>query len=473
MVRVSEEGDWDARGELVLEKLHPDCLNVYFVPLPNKLEEAGLSLENTQEHKTLLLEIEKRRKNLTIYPIKTFAKAFLESKYHQVECITLSYADLPLIDTYDNFPSTDEDILEILENLPLMFTKGYNGGLGLAMPYRFIIDAVEELSDCTKIVISQFGPTCIQADTKVFCISKEDFEKARLELNRIYNNAQKAISSVKGVAAYNILAKSLGRPARTPQNGRSPLRKYFTAKLQDQEPLSDEDQQKLLDILAKNTKVIANRQPEKLAKLQSNIELVSLEKLIERYKEMMKKNSPESKWQAFFNENQFILGLAFGYPIIKIQDQASVGGRTISGKGDAITDFLVKNSMTNNTAILEIKTPQTKLLNTKLHRGDLFSPSSDLSGAVNQALDQKYRFQKEIAQIKDNSNDTNMESYAVHCCLIIGTIPEGDAKKKSFELFRGNSKEVEIVTFDELLEKLQQLHHFLKSEEGDSFEPNE
>lgn len=67
-----------------------------------------------------------------------------------------------------------------------------------------------------------------------------------------------------------------------------------------------------------------------------------------------------------------------------------------------------------------------------------------------------------IAQFKHNSKIHEIESYAVHCCLIIGKTPEGDDQKKSFELFRRNSKAVEIVTFDELLEKLRQLSALLR-----------
>ena len=53
----------------------------------------------------------------------------------------------------------------------------------------------------------------------------------------------------------------------------------------------------------------------------------------------------------------------------------------------------------------------------------------------------------------------------MHCCLVIGKTPEGDDQKKSFELFRRNSKDVEVVTFDELLEKLKQLSVFLRATE--------
>lgn len=199
------------------------------------------------------------------------------------------------------------------------------------------------------------------------------------------------------------------------------------------------------------------------AQQMSRDETRKLERLITRYEEMIGQKLKEQNWQAFFTENPFILSLAFGYPVIKVQDQASVGGCKLSGSGEKIADFLVKNSRTNNTAIFEIKTPQADLLNKTPFRRGIHKPSSELTGAINQALDQKYQFQTHIASVKHNSRIHDMESYSVHCCLIIGVTPSDKDQQKSFELFRGNSKDVEIVTFDELLEKLRQLRDFLES----------
>ena len=184
--------------------------------------------------------------------------------------------------------------------------------------------------------------------------------------------------------------------------------------------------------------------------------------------DMLGKKLDEAHWQAFFNQNPFILHMAFGYPVIEVQDQASVGGRKLSGKGEKITDFLLKNALTNNTALFEIKTPQTKLLAKTAYRGGVYPPAKDLSGSMNQMLDQRYQFQREVSSIKDKSKLWDLESYAVHCCLIIGKTPEGEDEKKSFEIFRRNSKDVSVVTFDELLEKLKQLKAFLT--EADTME---
>jgi hypothetical protein len=43
-------------------------------------------------------------------------------------------------------------------------------------------------------------------------------------------------------------------------------------------------------------------------------------------------------------------------------------------------------------------------------------------------------------------------------------MPSDEDQQKSFELYRGNSKDVEIVTFDELLNKLKELSTFLNPE---------
>ena len=42
----------------------------------------------------------------------------------------------------------------LLEELPSCFVKDFDWGLGLRQPYRFVVDAVEDLSGCTEILIT-------------------------------------------------------------------------------------------------------------------------------------------------------------------------------------------------------------------------------------------------------------------------------------------------------------------------------
>ena len=126
-----------------------------------------------------------------------------------------------------------------------------------------------------------------------------------------------------------------------------------------------------------------------------------------------------------------------------------------------MSNRLVKNSITNNTAIIEIKTATTKLICPKEYRSGVFSPSIELSGAINQILDQIFQFQNETNSSKFTSREYDLESYAVTGILIAGVSITGLDEQKSFELYRGNSKNIQIITFDELLAKLKNLYSFL------------
>ena len=497
MARIFQTRDEYRQGSLVLGAMSKtDCIEVFYIPSREKLEQSKLCPDKASEYRVKLLEIDSRNGRLTILPINTLAghDKFLKPKYNQIERITLADGKPVLSVSVDDLLSSnryfrsltfgptqpfEEDVLEsdiadvpkstvavvdILESLPPGFTKDYEFGLGLAKPYRFIVDAVEDLSNCIEIVISEQHCTEVNQQKKVFYISTQDFETIRKSLNQTTDMSQIASLSVKKSETYNFFAEKLGRPEIPVNVGRHRLRKLFTTVLKRAEnTLSDDEQEDVLGVIAKNVKSIAETKPEKLASLQSDIELVNLEVLITSYETMLTARHNESDWQNFLNTNPFILGLAFGYPIIKVQDQASVGGRKLSGRGEKFTDFLVKNSMTNNTAIVEIKTPRAKLLNDKSYRDEVFTPSASLSGSINQALDQKYRLEREITQIKENSQIYDIRSYSVHCCLIIGTMPNDETQRKSFELFRRNSKYVEIITFDELLQKLKNLKDFLSS----------
>src|SRR5690606_35737843 len=110
---------------------------------------------------------------------------------------------------------------------------------------------------------------------------------ARLELNKIDRHVQTAVCAVKDTAAYNILADRLGLAKRNPQTGRHPYRKLFTSVAQGDEELSEEDQNAVIGVLSNHVANIAEDQPEKLAKLRGDIELVTLEVLIKRYEEML------------------------------------------------------------------------------------------------------------------------------------------------------------------------------------------
>ena len=279
---------------------------------------------------------------------------------------------------------------------------------------------------------------------------------------------QAAAAAVRRSAAYNILASQIGRSEMPVAFGRSPVRRMITRVLQGEELLTERDHEAVLEIVSRSTRSIAETSPERLTRLRADIELATLELLIVEFADMLGGEFGERCWQDFFSGHPFILSLVFGHPVIKIHEQAHLGGRSISGPGETIADFLFANSLTDNTAIVEIKTPQTSLLNTAFYRTGVYGPSSELSSGVNQVLNQRYQLQRNILMLRGADLADDLESYAVHCCLIVGTMPAGRMQQRSFELFRQNSRDVEIVTFDELLAKLKQFHRSLSLTQDES-----
>lgn len=196
--------------------------------------------------------------------------------------------------------------------------------------------------------------------------------------------------------------------------------------------------------------------------LRREIELVSLEELIELFNRKLGQSGlQERHWQEFFNSNAFILQLAFNLPVIVFHDQVAVGGTRFDGSGGKLADYAIRRGMLGNLALVEIKTPKTILLEKTSYRGGVHAPTKELTGAVTQVLDQRHQLQNEINNKKISSRTFDIFAYAVQCIVIAGRVPATDDEKKSLELYRNNLRDVVVITFDELLRILQNLHEFL------------
>ena len=403
-------------GTLVIETPDECCFDVFYIPSKERLEESGLVPDSPTEHRVKLLHIDCGVRSVTIFPTRTRPDYdnFLKPKYDRIERITIEDWEDHIIhaSAWENsdiqndelLSLTQDDVEAFLERLPKGFIGEYDQGLGLTQRYRFIVRTVQELSTCTEIVISPYTQTVIDEEKKIFYISLDDFYTIRKSIDRTMDQSQSAARSLNYATTRDILAGRIGQPLVPVKTGRSPLRRTITeAATRGEGSLSQDEQDEVLNLLVKNTKSIAMNRPDKLTVLKKDIELVTLEVLIERYEEMMNAKLAESRWQDFFSENSFLLNLAFGCPVVKVRDQASVGGHKLSGAGGKFTDFLVKNSMTNNSALVEIKKPSTKLLNLTTYREGIYAPSRDLVGAVSQILDQKHIFELEITHIKGSS----------------------------------------------------------------------
>lgn len=193
--------------------------------------------------------------------------------------------------------------------------------------------------------------------------------------------------------------------------------------------------------------------------------LLETPSFIDEYKESqnLQKASEEKVWQYFFKKNFWIFGYGLAYRFQGIlMDEAHLSNTDINGRNSVIGDFLLAD--TRFTTFVEIKKPSTALFSQNKNRSNSWKLSSDLISAHSQILEQKASGQVKLeqGQFYDlNGNTIRQKTYDAKTILIIGSWSElksdsecdRQIKEKTFELFRRDLRNVEIITFDELYER--------------------
>jgi hypothetical protein len=170
-----------------------------------------------------------------------------------------------------------------------------------------------------------------------------------------------------------------------------------------------------------------------------------------------KTNADEGFWQFTFRENVYAISQVFAVPVVFIKEAAYVGGMNIDRHNAKLADYLFSQESSQEAVLVEIKTPATKLLGRK-YRGT-YCPSPELSGAVMQSLDYRRTLSRNRSSVLEGTNH-KLSAFAPKCVVIIGNGAQeldNEAKRRAFEMFRSNSRDVEIVTYDELFRKLEVL----------------
>ena len=173
-------------------------------------------------------------------------------------------------------------------------------------------------------------------------------------------------------------------------------------------------------------------------------------------------NSDESYWQDLFRSNPCFISFAIPSMLHLICDQPYLGGKAIDNKGGTFADFIYSNNI-NNVAIIEIKTPTTKLLSTE-YRNNVYSPSKELGSAIVQVKKQMELFMKSYEDVKSKSASSGIDYTATipKSYLIIGKTEGLNSEEiASFNLFRNELRDVEVLTFDELYQKLKFIYDLL------------
>lgn len=181
---------------------------------------------------------------------------------------------------------------------------------------------------------------------------------------------------------------------------------------------------------------------------------------------------PERAWQSLLESNPWVLGVGLTGQLLTSwapgrleQTLVGRGIRTVGKRADAL---LQTAGIVRSLVFAEIKHHRTALL-AEEYRAGCWSPSKELSGAVVQSQQTAHLAAKELGDYVEDQSEMGelLGSGAFllrpRSIVVVGSLtelvgPSGGALRdrvRSFELFRRNLQEPEIMTFDELVARAE------------------
>ncbi|SFT81693.1 Shedu immune nuclease family protein [Paraburkholderia aspalathi] len=331
-------------------------------------------------------------------------------------------------------------------------------GLGLNRNLDPVWQGLSRIQHAEVLVISRHPE--MHAKDGVISIGTQEVDRLRRAFNRVTTNGRKLIRQTKqGIVHDDMLTRLDPERFRRVVQVNPPLAEVRREGAKQAAARERAERRSNVQAVRKQLGELVTEAPQELMMLHAEIERVTLATMIEAFKAKFTSKLTEPDWQAFFEQNKLVLSMAFARPVELTHTQFHAKGSTLTGSGAQIGDFLFRE-YGQALAIVEIKTPETALLQGTAYRGqDVFGPNSELSGAVSQVLFQQSELrQRWMTHVNDNPALRPSGADVIKCVVIAGRLPTDPSKLRSFEVFRNACKDVDIVTFDELLAKLEFLY---------------
>ncbi len=360
-----------------------------------------------------------------------------------------------------------------LRGLPEGFGRIFEYGLGIRRDYRGLIRTIEDKTDCTVVRFGAQGDEGKKGD--VFHISLARFSQYVGEVELHKRRGYIVVGRINDAVAHNEIAAITGDTKVQPILGRLGEIQAMTRAISDQTPLHASEQSALVARMDAESKQIATEQPQSFGKLREDLELVTLEVLIENFeKNLMGKGAKsEDAWQQFFRDNTFALKQIFAAPVAFYGEQLRLRIPDMYGSGGQIADFVLVNTLTRSMVVVEIKTPATALIVKTPYRGksgaEVYPPDKELSGAIAQLQAQMESARTDFDDIVGQTPGADpIETRFVRGAVIAGRLDALEQlRKNSFVRYRDGLHGIEVITFDEVLGRLLALQTMLKDSQTD------
>ena len=182
--------------------------------------------------------------------------------------------------------------------------------------------------------------------------------------------------------------------------------------------------------------------------------------VLEEFKKSLQIENGESYWQKFFKKNQWIFGYGLKYQFLNlITDQPSYLGSDFNGSGGQRGDFLMNSEAEKKfTVLVEIKKPSANLVMSEEYRNGIWKLGNELLWAISQIQINCISWFRDGSRrdfARDKLENNNIFTYEPKGILVIGNTSQLDNRIKiqTFEAYRKNLHNPEIITYDELYER--------------------
>lgn len=415
-----------------------------------------------------MLRFDREHHLLRIFPRAT-RNGRLEPQFEQVTELQLEDFNW---DADEHSAEHDRFGLLYVRGLPKGFGSIYEFGLGIQREYADLIDEIEKYTESTIVRFADSDSEGEDPDGRTFRLSLRRFEDYRAAVNLNRGRGHTAVRRVVDAECHNAVAVLFGMDLVQPKYGRNAVIRALTEEVATGHVMNPEDRDVLASELARAAPALAREAPERLGQLRADIELVSLEALIERFATSLagKHATDEPYWQDFFNANRFALAQVFSTPLVVLREHAHVQAADVDGRGARITDFLCANTVTRTVVVVEIKTPAAKLVTNRPYRGRagsaaVYPPHVHLSGAVSQVQSQLTAIPQDLARRLDRTPELDIDAWHdPRGAVIAGRLSSLDgARRESFLRYRAGLSGVTVLGYDEILEQLIALHRMLQA----------
>ena len=334
-------------------------------------------------------------------------------------------------------------------------------GLGLVKELDSVTKSLMKIPGIDTIVVTLADEVVVEGSAAKFP------ERYLLDMRRQFDRLKRKLQErlhlakdwhVRGELLTKLAPKRFPAIVQVDSLGR--LVEYRLAGTRPSPATEKRERQETVKAVKENARQIAEDSPQELLSLHAEIERVTLATMIERFEKKLQMSLNEAHWQKFFEDNIFILSLLFARPVQLAHTQFHAQPSHVSGSGAQIGDFLFRE-LGQPLAIVEIKRPSTDLMLSSSYRNEqVYGPHSDLSGAITQVLYQQCSMRNNWLYHQGQFSESKPD--VIKCFVIAGTTPAGEEQRRCFDIFRNACKDVEVITFDELLAKLKLLLEHLK-----------